>query len=199
VEVDSFYPEAGETAKVHVRSGHYFPKSVLTLSKKVMQGVVLRTPDKRTLSVDIIPGDREWTGAISRQTKGVHVVTFSLKRARADKPQYEGKTILVVGDGPDLPADYAVGSGLELVPAKSVSDLNPGDELPVLLVLDGAAVGGSVEVTPENGRAVFVKTEPGRPAVVTVRNAGRYLVTAGLKGRGCSLVFQVRGIEGGSR
>jgi len=192
IDLDRFYPGAGETTRVHVRSGHYFPKSALKLSEKVMQGVTVRTPDGQTLAVETAAAKKEWLGTLSPKERGVYVIAFSLKRPRAPEPNYEGKAILVAGPGSDSPESYAFGSGLELIPGKSVSELIPGDELPVSLALDGVKIEGELAVVPENGKSSGAKTSSDQPAVVNLRDAGRYLVTASVKGRGCSLVFHVR-------
>jgi hypothetical protein len=192
IDLDSFYPGVGEAARVYVRSGHYFPKSALKLSEKVMQGVAVRTPDGETLAVETAAAKKEWLGTLSPQEPGVYVIAFSLKRPRAPEPNYAGKAILVAGSGGDSPASYALDSGLELIPGKPVSELKPGDELPVWLASDGAKIEGELEVVPENGKSSVARTSSAQPAVVNLRDAGRYLVTASVKGRGCSLVFHVR-------
>jgi len=195
IDLESFYPEVGDTVGVQVRSGHYFPKSALTLSEKVMQGVSVVTPEGAPLSLDTEAGEREWTAAVAAQEQGVHVVSFALKRRRAAKPTYEGRAIFVVSPGDDSPDRHALGSGLELIPAAGVSELRPGGVVPVSLSLDGETIEGEVAVVPENGRGATVETGPGSPALVSLREAGRYLLSASVKGRGCSLVFQVRAPE----
>ena len=79
-----------------------------------------------------------------------------------------------------------------LARGKAVSGLKPGDELPVSLALDGALVDGELEIVPENGRSAVAKTSAGLPAVFSLKEPGRYLLTASVEGRGCSLVFQVQ-------
>jgi hypothetical protein len=54
-------------------------------------------------------------------------------------------------------------------------------------------VGASIEATAAGGKSAFLKTETDRPALLRLTRAGRYLVTANVKGRGCSLVFLIAG------
>ena len=192
IDLDSFYPAAGEMTAVYVRSGHYFPKGTLKLSEKVMQGAVAQTPDGQTLAVEIVAAEKEWSGTLSAEEQGVYVIAFSLKRPRAPKPNYEAKAILVAGTGGDSPERYALGTGLELIPGRPVSELRPGDELPIWLAMDGVRMEGELAAVPENGKSSVTKVSPDQPAVVKLRDAGRYLVSASAKGRGCSLVFHVR-------
>ena len=192
IDLDSFYPSPGETDTVYVRSGHYFPKTLLKVSEKVMQGVSVRTPDGQTLTVETEAAKKQWLGTLIPGEQGVHLISFTLKRSRAPKPNYEAKAIVVAGSADDTPDGYALGSGLELIPGKAVSGLKPGDELPVSLALDGALVDGELEIVPENGRSAVAKTSAGLPAVFSLKEPGRYLLTASVEGRGCSLVFQVQ-------
>ena len=195
IDLDHFSLDVGEAARVYVRSGHYFPKGGKKLSEKVMQGVALRAPDGQTLAIETAAVEKEWLGTFSPEVQGAYVIAFTLKRPRAPEPNYEGKAILVAGPGGDSPDNYALGSGLELIPGKKVSELKPGDELPISLALDGVSIEGELAIVPEKGKSSVARTSADQPALVKLRDAGRYLVSASIKGRGCSLVFHVRPAE----
>ena len=192
IDTDNFYPSPGDTDRVYVRSGHYFPKAALKPAQNVLRGVVVRAPDGQTIPLTVEAGEKQWLGSLLPQAQGVYLVTFSLGPARAPQPKYEAKAILVVGTGGDSADSYALGTGLELIPGRAISELKPGDELPVSLALDGVPVAGELEVIPADGRSVVTKVSADQPALLSLRKAGRYLVTASIKGRGCSLVFYVR-------
>ena len=119
------------------------------------------------------------------------MVGFTLKRPQARLPTYEAKAILVVGSQDDE-SKYARGQGLELVPEKPLSELKPGDELPVSLMLDGKRIANPITAQPEKGKQVFLRCREDQPALVRLTGSGRYLVYANVKGRGCSLVFYVQ-------
>lgn len=220
VTVDAFYPAAGDRVAALIHSGHYFPKKGHSLSEKVMRGMAVRSPGGEVADIDLTPGDKEWSGAMVPAAEGAHVLTFTLRRARAPKPSYEGRAIVVAGPRDpadrderahhgdhgeqaehgtravaDDPAAYVLGSGLELVPLSPVSRLDPGDELPVQLLLDGVPVAAEVTVVPEKGRSATVEATPEQPARVRIRESGRHLLAASVGGRGCSLVIEVRGRE----
>lgn len=192
IDADRFYPRAGETVTVHVCSGHYFPKSSLALSEKVLEGATARGPDGVPAAMTTTQTEKRRTASLAAATEGVYVLGFSLKRPRAKQPNYEGKAIVVVGAGTDNAARYGTGTGLELIPGKPVSALRPGDELPVSIRLDGEPVAASVSVTAERGRTRSLSVTRERPAFIRLPKPGPYLVTTSLKGRGCSLVFMVR-------
>jgi len=175
-----------------VCSGHYFPKSSFALKDKVLEGVTVRGPDGKAAAVTTAEEEKQRTGILTLASGSVHVVNFSLRRPRARAPSYEGKALLVVGNKGDDTSRYALGIGLELIPEKPVSELTPGDELLVSLRLNGQPLSGALSVSAEGGRTCSLRTEPDRPASIRLRKAGRYLVTAGHGGRGCSLVFMVR-------
>jgi len=191
VDVDAFRPAAGQRVNVSVCSGHYFPKSSFALKDKVLQGVELLALDGKTASVQTTVTEKQRTGTVKLESGGVYILRFTLKRPRAKEPSYEAKTILAAGDGADDAVRYTIGHGLELVPSQALTGLKPGDELPLVLRLDGKRVAGSLEATVEGGKSSFLKAETDRPAVLRLTRAGRYLVTTNVQGRGCSLVFWV--------
>ena len=192
IDVDNFYPDTGTSVCVRLCSGHYFPKSSFALKDKVLEGVTVRGPDGKAVAVTTAEEEKQRTGILALASKSVHVVSFSLRRPRAKEPSYEGKALLVVGSKEDDTSRYALETGLELIPEKPVSELTPGDELPVSLRLNGQPLSGSLSVSAEGGKTSSLRTEPDRPASIKLRKAGRYLVTASHEGRGCSLVFMVR-------
>ena len=192
IDVDNFYPDTQTSACVRLCSGHYFPKSSFALNDKVLVGVTVHGPDGKAAGVTIAEEEKQRTGILVLASEGVHVVSFSLRRPRAREPSYEGKALLVVGNKGDDTSRYALGIGLELIPGKPVSELTPGDELPVSLRLNGEPLSGALSVSAEGGKTSSLRTEPDRPASLRLRKAGRYLVTASHGGRGCSLVFMVK-------
>jgi len=192
IDSESFYPGVGDTVTVHVCSGHYFPRSSFCLKDNVLAGVTVRSADSPAADVKTTEEAKQRTGVLAFRPAGVHMICFSLKRPRARAPSHEGKALLVVGEGEDAPASYVVGSGLELVPEKPVSSLAAGDELPLTVRMDGVRIAATLSVCAEAGGTSSYRTTPDRPAGVRVARPGRYLVTAGHMGRGCSLVFCVR-------
>jgi len=192
IDADCFYPGAGGTVTIHVCSGHYFPKSSFALKDKVLEGVMVQGAGGKAIAVTTAEEEKRRTGILTLASGGVHVVSFSLKRPRAKEPSYEGRALLVVGSKTDDTSRYAMGIGLELIPEKPVSELMPGDALPVSLRLNGEPLSGSLSVSAAGGKTSSLRTEPNRPASIRLRKAGRYLVTASHEGRGCSLVFMVR-------
>lgn len=192
VDADHFYPGAGETVTVHVCSGHYFPKSLFCLKDNVLDGVTARCSDSATVDVKTTEDAKQRTGVIAFRSAGAHMICFRLKRPQARTPSYEGKALLVVGEAKDAPSGYVIGAGLELVPEKPVSRLAPGDDLPLTVRMDGIRIGATLSVCAEAGGTSSYRTTPDRPAAVKLGKSGRYLVTASHKGRGCSLVFDVR-------
>jgi len=151
----------------------------------------LLASDGKTASVQTTVTDKQRTGTVRLESEGVYILRFTLKRPRAKEPSYEAKAILVAGEGADDAARYAVGRGLELVPSRALGELKPGNKLPLLLLLDGNPVAGSLEASVEGGKSAFLKAETDKAAVLRLTRAGRYLVTTNVRGRGCSLVFWV--------
>jgi hypothetical protein len=191
VDVASFYPAVGETVDVYVRSGHHFPQSEQVLEDKVVEGLRVWDGGESPRTIATVAHDKFRAGKLIVEHEGVHVLDLTLKRPRAKEPSFEAKTIVVVNRLKDDPARYGLGEGLELTPGEPVSSVAAGDTLSVRLTLDGEPLAGSLQVVPEKGRTRFIRTEPGKPALIPLRTAGRYLVTAQVGGRGASLVFDV--------
>jgi len=192
VDADTFYPDTAEGIALHLCSGHYFPKSSMLLKDGVLHGTFLRGPGSDTRSLMTTAREKRRTCHVVPDRAGSWIAGFILKRPQGETPAYEAKAVLVVGNGDDDAESYADGQGLELVPQRPISKLALGDKLPVRLQLDGIPVAAMIQVTAEDGKSAVLRTRPGRPALVAISNPGRYLVTASLRGRGCSLVFCVK-------
>jgi hypothetical protein len=192
IDMDYFYPEPGDTIEVYISSGHYFPESDHVLKDDVIDAFrVLRSGDEPTLLESSV-GDNSRVAVLAVSEEGVHILHMRLKRPRAKKPSFEAKAILIAGGSEDSSAQYPVGEGLELIPLTAISLLRPRAELPILLALDGRPITGSLEIVPEHGKSAFFSTTADSPAIIPIRTAGRYLITAHAGGRGCSLVLEVR-------
>lgn len=195
IHADCFGPEAGQTVKVHLCSGHYYPKSSFAVQDKVLQDISWQRPDGTRVSLETVPEDMQRTGTLTAEIAGAHILSFTLKRPHAPAPGYEGKAILVAGNGSDSTNRYAWGVGLELVPEQPVSTLRCGDKVGIFLHMDGRRVAGSISATVAGGKTELLTSGTDRPAVLTLRKAGRYLVTSSHEGRGASLVFEVQASE----
>lgn len=191
VDVNGDRSATGGTVRVVVASGHYFPDSSFALQDKVLQVVEWVLPDGESRRVDTTVADKQRTGTVVVTSAGVHIVRVVLKRPRAKEPSYEAKTIWMAGDGTNDVGRHSVGRGLELSPLRSLTGLARGEELPLVLLLNGQRVAGSLVATPEDGKSEYLKTETDRPALLSLTRSGRYLVTAYVNGRGCSLMFRV--------
>jgi hypothetical protein len=197
IDVESFHPAVGETLEVYVSSGHYFPKSSHVLEAKVVDGLRVWTGSEEPLLLDTVVRDKMRVAVLVVEAEGVHVINLTLKRPRAKRPSYEAKALVMTSSAKDSSASYEIGRGLELIPQQALSEVRPGDKIPIVLSLDGERVNGSLEVVPEHGEAAFINTDVDTPALIPLRNAGKYLVTAHAAGCGCSLVFEV--LEGTSK
>jgi len=191
IDVDCFYPGVSQAVTVHLCSGHRFPRSSFALKEEVVASFTCRGPDGVTIPLVTTGDGKQRTGAFEPATRGDHVLSFVLKRPRAETPSFEGRAILVVGNQDDASC-YATGRGLELVPEHPLADLVPGDVLPLSLRMDGRRIAGVLSVVPAGGKVSSLSTGAARPARAKLSQAGRYLVSATHAGRSCSLVFVVK-------
>jgi hypothetical protein len=175
---------------LRICSGHAFPVSEILLAERLLAETVLTDPDGAQIRYKPVAGGAEWSAPVAFDRPGVWAASFALRRPREDEALFRGRCLVVVG-GRDDRSRYSSGKGLELVPAAPLSTIKPGDELPVSICVDGAAVEGKVSVTPPGGPAFFLSTAAARPARVKIKAAGVHLLAASRGGRSCSLTFAV--------
>ncbi|HSG28104.1 MAG TPA: DUF4198 domain-containing protein [Candidatus Krumholzibacterium sp.] len=193
LELSSFYPETGATVKVEVCSGHDYPGSIFAVKDGITGPLTATGPGGTSSSTGTVASGKSRTASVETAQDGVWLMNLELKRPGMEFPAYEIKAILVTGSGPDDPASYALGKGLEIVPLGAISQAVKGEEIGFKVLLDGEPVGSELTVIPEKGRTAWYKTAPGEPASVPMGDRGRYLITTSVSGRGCSLVFDTGG------
>lgn len=193
VVVEDFTPTPPCNLGVTVASGHYFPDSSFALKDKVLHHVDLIAPDGERKAIDTHTADKQRIGDLRLAGNGVYLVSVCLKRPRAEAPSYEARCIMTAGspDSTHAVRGYHTGKGLEIVPRAALHTLRPGDALPLALRMDGERIGGTLEVSVEGGKAMYLRTRADEPAALQLPKAGRYLVTTHMQGRGASLVFHV--------
>jgi hypothetical protein len=161
----------------------------------VIDGLRVLRGDNDPIVLESVAGEKVRRAGLAAGQAGVSLIHLTLKRPRAKQPSFEAKAILITGAGDSLfkddPGAYRTGKGLELIPQAAISSLHPGDKLPIVLAMDGEPVAGTLEIVPEAGKSSFLNATAASAAMVPIRKAGRYLVTAHVSGRGCSLVFEV--------
>lgn len=191
------YPQVGVGINLEVCGGHYYPESSFAVKEKVL-GKIYVTGPAGTGELSTSKGDKRHTAAVILYSPGVHIFRLAMKRPGMEDPLYELKAIMVVGDGEDDPDRYQTGVGLEIVPFAPVSGTVPGGDLPVHVMLDGKPVECEITVIPAEGRTAHYRAGTEEPTRIKTGKPGKYLVTASVGKRGCSLVFQV-GRPGGEK
>ncbi len=191
------YPRAGVEIDLEICGGHYYPESSFAVKATVLGTIIVTGPTGEN-ELSTSKGDKRHTAAVILNSPGVHIFRLVMKRPGMKDPLYELKTIIVVGDGEDDPDRYQAGVGLEIVPMAPVSGTVPGGDLPVLVMMDGILVECEITVIPAEGRTAHYSVGTKEPVQIKTPTAGKYLVTASVGRRGCSLVFQV-GRPGGGK
>ncbi|MBN1163446.1 MAG: DUF4198 domain-containing protein [Candidatus Krumholzibacteriota bacterium] len=191
IEVSDFFPVRGSKVDFFVCGGHYFPESSGAPAEEVISSCCVHNPDGSIEKLRTTLGDKKRGGRFFPDSAGVYILEVILKRPQAEDPAFELRAILIGEKKEDHPRRYLGGKGLELVPETALSTLVPGTFLSLSLYLDGEAVEGAVSVLWDNGKSRSARTAPGKPAAIDIPRAGSYLATASVRGRSCSLVFQV--------
>jgi hypothetical protein len=196
-ETEDLYPLAGVEISLDVCGGHYYPESSFAVKEKVLGKIQVTGPDRVTNEFSTIKGDKRHTAAVVPDLPGLHIFQLVMQRPGMKYPLYELKALLVAGGGEDDPDRYQAGVGLEIVPLAPVSGTVPGGDLPVRVMLDGITVECEITVIPAEGRTAHYRSGMEDPVRIKTLDPGKYLVTASVGRRGCSLVFQVGRAGGG--
>jgi len=191
IDIEDFHPAAGETQMVSICGGHSFPGSGMALKDRVLHGMKAIKPDGVTVGVKTARDGGRRSGEFLFDCRGVYIFGFALKQPQMTEFMYWAKTIVVAGGSADNERLYCRGKGLEIVPGDKISALRKGHELELTVLYDGDRVGARLCILPEHGRSISLSTAWDRPAYLSVSEEGRYLVTAGYKGKSCSLTFAV--------
>ncbi len=191
-----FRPEAGEETAFNLCSGHDFPESSFSLGDAVVSSVFIKGSGGGRVSLETERRGATRRGIFPVAEEGIYILGAILKRPGAEKPSYEARALIITGRAEDDPALYPTGEGLEIVPEKAVTSVGPGTVLPVSLYLDGLRVKGRLSVDPPGGEPFSIEMPGDGPAIVKIGPAGAYLLSAGIEGRGCSLVFEVAARKG---
>jgi len=192
IDCDNYYPAVGDKTKLRICSGHDFPKSDIVLKEHVLYRTIVVKPEGETISYKTIEYDQHRLAETNFDTAGVHIVMFELKKPQMKEPLYYAKSIIVVGGKNDKEQLYSIKNSLEIVPGKTLTSIAMGDELPLIVLYEGKQVNARISIMPENGKSTTLNTTSDRQAQLKISSSGRFLLTAGYKGKSCSLTFAVR-------
>lgn len=183
-------PAAGTEATVVVGGGHYFPSSVLVVQDRLVRSLEWRSPGGAVAPVETRPVEGRRVGALTAHEPGAHVLTLVVQKPQLAQPEWWARAWFQAGEGTQA-GYHADGHGLEIVPAGDLAALRPDATLALLLQQDGAPIEGRIAVVAEAGGTDWLTCRPDQPAVLTLRKAGRYLLTYTKGNQSCSLTFHV--------
>ncbi len=191
IAASDYFPEEGEEIMLHIGNGHNFPESDSAISERFVETILVTAPDGNSESIEVStdPENNRLISSFPVGTEGVYIVSYSVKRPRMEEPLAVGSAAVIPGNDSGR---YTRGEGLEISPTRKLSGLRAGDKLPLVLLLDGERIAGVLNVTPEKGRSYSMRTTAGRPAEITVEEAGHYLVVTSRGGQTASFTLSVR-------
>jgi hypothetical protein len=192
IDVEPMPPPGDRPAAVRIAGGHYFPSSSVVLAERLIAELVVRDPDGVVTPLVSAPREKAREAAWSFDRPGLYRFRLAIRRPLLAEPEYWATALVAAGSGgTDDPDAYAVGRGLEIVPAKPVSSLAVGAPWPVRVLLDGVPVAARVVVIPAWGKTRALSGAAGESVFLPLPVRGRYLVTATVDARTASLMFFV--------
>ena len=206
IDLENFYPAQGEKTVIFICSGHSFPASSFALGERLLSDTGITHPSRSQRRIlDTAPlndmeeytyttkgGKKRRAGEFVFETKGTHLVRFSLKKPPLKEPIYCAKSIVLVGNQSEDNISYALASQIEVVPEKNIFTLTKGERLPLRLLYDGKPVRSTFSISIEGKKNFFLQTNKDGLALLKITRQGRYLITSHYKGKGCSLTFRIR-------
>lgn len=165
INVDNYYPSAGEKVRAKVVFGHNFPYEDILISQKDITEFSYVTPEGTKKPVtnlwEAVKGNRNASykkgslvGEINLSTCGCKEGTYVIIASRVRKgnkyhvpSEKYGKAIIVVGNKGTKNVSYVFGHRIEIVPLKNPSDVKPGDYFPVKVLFEGKPLSTYVYAT----------------------------------------------------
>lgn len=192
IDMSDFYPDANTVQKVFICSGHSFPESSIALKDRVLHDAHIIAPDGTVKAFEYVDGTKKRSAEVSFQTNGIHKVGFVLKQPQMKEPLHWAKALVVVDKKNDNPDLYVTKKGLEIALKGTISTLTKGDQLPLTVLYNGKQVDARLSIQPEQGKSIILSTTSKRPAILSISQSVRYLITTSYKGKSCSLTFAVQ-------
>ena len=188
ITASDYFPEPGEEIILYIGNGHNFPVSDTAIPERFVGAILVTAPDGSTkrAAVSTDPENNRLVSSFTAAAQGAYIVSYSVKRPGMEEPLAVGAAAVISGEDSGR---YARGEGLEISPLRKLSGLRAGDKLPLVLLLDGERIAGVLNVTPEKGRSYSMRTTAERPAEITIREAGHYLVATSRGGQAASFTF----------
>ncbi len=195
IDLEEFYPLPGEKTIISICTGHYFPKSTLALSERLLYDTRVISPDGERYTYETKDEKNRRVAGLVFKSAGIHLISFSLKKPPMKEPLYFAKSIVLVKEKGGNGVSYALGCQMEIVPGKDIFTLEKGEELPLRLLYNGKPATSTFSISVDGKKNFFLRTNKNGLALLKVTSPGRYLITAHYKGKGCSLTFCIREFE----
>jgi hypothetical protein len=182
---------AGQSVRVAVCGGHYFPSSAIVLQDRLIQSCVVRGPAGSEQMLSSVVSGKERQGSFVPEREGVYLLSLTVQKPQLPAPEYWARAIVVTAGATSGAERCASGRGLEIVPLSGLETARPGGLLELEARRDGAAVAGKLQVLSERGGTDWIEGAPGKPARFKVKHPGRHLALLTEGSQSCSLFFVI--------
>ncbi len=197
IDFDNFFPLPGEEVRVFLCNGHYFPKSTFAIKDRLISDAKIISYDGSISTFTTTSEKKIRSGSVVFDGTGTYTAAFLLVKPPMKEPLTCAKSIITVGNITEKEFSYELGHIFEIVPQKAISSLKPKDSLPLKLIYRDKPLKSTLIVTVKvydsrSKKNFTLRTKDDGTAVLKIKKAGKYLVTAEYKGKGCSLTFYVK-------
>ena len=155
----------------------------------------MMAPGGESIPLTIEHDGKSTSAQVAFQSNGTYMVSFSLTGPKQKEPTYWTRSLVVVGGRSRAEDNRQTGKGMEIIPGTGWQDLKVNDSLPLSVAYNGRTIRALVSITQEDGTVSHIRSSPRRPAMLKIKQPGRYLVVASVSGSRCSLTFVVAKVD----
>jgi len=190
LSLGNYHPSPGDSIKVSLRNGHYYPTSSYQVKEQLIAGAAVWSKGVRT--------DLRWQttkieqkALIMMANPGTFRLDVLLQRPRSPRPLAWIRSIGLCGDQ-DNPSDYATNEGLEIVPRKPLNQVKPGNSLPLDLRRDGRNISGKLAVYFGEQPIRYLQSDEHGRVLLNGIQAGEVMLAFTDQGQSCTLTLEIQ-------
>ncbi len=207
LNVDNYYPAAGEKTAAKVVFGHNFPHYDILIPRDKLSEFYYLGPDGAKKEITKITEDRRGekegalAGDVAFEREGTYIIS-AYRKIKGDEKHVPsekyGKSVVVVGKGSKI-VSQPLNQRIEIVPLKNPSEIKPGRAFPVKILFEGKPLSTYVYATyagyhsEDEPFPVTAKSDKNGEAYVKITRPGVWLIVCSYKRDfSATLTFEVR-------
>ena len=171
---------------VKISNGHAFPESKIAIAERVINYFKVIKPDGKIISLKTYVQGNYRAAQIKPVKEGTYILMAGLK----NPPRYFLKSVVSIKKC--TKTDLKTGEDFENVPEKCLMNLRKGERVVLTVFFKGKPVQSPLSFSINGTKNFSTSTDRKGNYELSIRSNGKYLVTSSLKGKTCSLTFEIK-------